>query len=350
MSGRIRALCRDARSWLTLAPIRPKYWRSSFRAARILWFSYGHLKSVRAGRAVDGVGQPIPWYTYPAIDFLRQLDLSEKTVFEYGSGNSTLFWAARAARVVSVEDDERWSERLKNAVPANCTILQEPDLHRYADVIDLYPEGFDIIVVDGPARGGTRLRCARAALNHLKAGGMIILDNSDWLPDSARVLRQGDLLQVDMSGFIPIGDHTQTTSFFFDRQSRFVAKGPRQPLPCVGALGWDWETVTATDGESLEWEGERIYGVVRHEVIDKATPDGPRAFEIAFFDHPHRPPERTRLVLLYDCSKARILWGPYVVEPTTDAVDAEVDRLRAMSWERFCEFARKPDHRRYLLE
>ena len=211
-------------------------------------------------------------------------------------------------------------------------MLQEADLHRYAHAIDSYPEGFETIVVDGPARGGTRLRCARAALTHLKAGGMIILDNSDWLPDSARVLRQADLLQVDMSGFFPIGDHTQTTSFFFDRQSRFAVKGTRQPLPCVGALGWDWETVTATDGAWLEWEGERIYGVVRHEVMDKPTPAGPRTFEIAFFAHPRRRRETTRLVLLYDCSKARILLGPYVVE--TDAADAEVNRLRAMSWRR----------------
>src|SRR5262245_31531933 len=113
MSGSVRRLFRDARSWLALAPVRSRYCRSSFRAAKILWFSYGHLKSVRAGRSVDAAGRPIPWYTYPAIEYLRQLDLSEKTVFEYGSGNSTLFWAECAARVVTVEDDERWSERLE---------------------------------------------------------------------------------------------------------------------------------------------------------------------------------------------------------------------------------------------
>src|SRR5688572_10403591 len=50
-------------------------------------------------------GQPIPWYTYPAIEFIRQLDFSQSTVFEYGSGNSTMFWAASAARVISVEED-----------------------------------------------------------------------------------------------------------------------------------------------------------------------------------------------------------------------------------------------------
>jgi len=346
MWQRIRRLFRNARSRV-LAPIRARGWQSSFKAAKILWFSYGHLRSVRAGSPVDAAGQPIPWYTYPAIDFLSQLDFSGKTVFEYGTGNSTLFWAARAAKVVSVEDDERWSERLKRTVPANCTILQEADLQRYPEVIDSYPEGFDIIVVDGPARGRTRLKCARAALEHLTPGGMIILDNSDWLPDSVRVLRQANLLQVDLSGFIPIGDHTQTTSIFFHRDSSFGVKATR---PSVGGLGWDWETVTPSDGASLEWEDERIYGIVRHETIDKITPVGSRTFEIAFFDKPGRPRHSTRQVLLYDRSKARILLGPYVVEPTTDAVDAEISRLRAMSWDKFREFARHPDRRRYLLE
>jgi hypothetical protein len=235
-------------------------------------------------------------------------------------------------------------------VPANCTVLQEADLAKYVNTIFRYPDGFDIIVVDGPSRGRTRVKCAQAALQQLKPGGMIILDNSDWLPESARLLRDANLLQVDMSGFIPIGDHTQTTSFFFDRQSRFGVKGSRQPLPSIGAVHWDWETVIPTDGRSLDWDGERIYGVVRHEVFDKVTPAGVRRFEIAVFDLPKRPPSSSRQVLLYDQSKARIVFGPYIVAPTTEAVDAEVARLRAMSWDSFLAFARRPDRRRYLLE
>jgi hypothetical protein len=278
------------------------------------------------------------------------LDISEKTVFEYGSGNSTLFWAARASRVVSVEDEERWSAYLRSRLPPNCTILQEADLHRYVDTIRQFPEGFDIIVVDGPARGHTRLKCAHAAVEHLKPGGMIILDNSDWLPQSAQLLRDADLLQVDMSGFFPIGDHTQTTSFFFDRESRFRPRGQRQPLPSIGAVRQDWETVTPTSGAWLDWEGERIYGVLRQEMVEKDTPAGVRQFEVAFLDHPERPRSRSRYVLVYDHASQRILLGPYVIEATSEAVEAEVARFRAMSWEAFREFARRPDCRRYLLE
>lgn len=337
-------------SYLAAAPIRPRCWRNSLAAAKLLCFGYGHLNSVRSRSSVDAAGQPIPWYTYPAIEYLQQLDISDKTVFEYGSGNSTLFWAARACRVVCVEDEERWSTHLRARAPQNCAVLQEADLRRYVEVIGRYPEGFDIIVVDGPIRGHTRLKCARAAVKHLKPGGMIILDNSDWLPQSTQVLRDADLLQVDMSGFIPIGDHTQTTSFFFHRESRFKTRGQRQPLPSIGAVRQDYETVTPTNGEWLDWEGQRIYGVLRQEVFEKETAAGLRRFEVAFFDHPARPRPRSRHVLVYDHAWQRILLGPYVIEPTSEALEAEVARLRAMSWEAFREFARRPDCRHYLLE
>ena len=337
-------------SYLAECPIRPRSWKRSLAAAKLLLFGYGHLKSVHSRSSVDAGGQPIPWFTYPAIEFLQQLDISGKTVFEYGSGNSTLFWAARADRVVSVEDEEHWSNSLIARVPANCTVLQEADLRHYVDAIHQYPEGFDIIVVDGPSRGHTRLKCARAAVEHLKPGGMIILDNSDWLPQSARVLREADLLQVDMSGFIPVGDHTQTTSFFFHRECRFASRSHRQPQPSIGAVHEDWETIPPASGAWLDWEGERIYGVLRQEVLEKDTPDGSRRFEVAVYDHPARPRSRSRQVLVYDHARQRILLGPYVIAPTAEALNAEVARLRDMSWTAFRDFARRPDCRHYLLE
>ena len=56
------------------------------------------------------------------------------------------------------------------------------------------------------------------------------------------------------------GDHTATTSFFFHRETRFVSREERQPLPSVGAVREDWETVIPTSGPQLDWDGERIYG------------------------------------------------------------------------------------------
>ena len=66
---------------------------------------------------VDAAGKPIPWFTYPAIDYIRQLDLSEKTIFEWGAGFSTLFWSSRAKSVISVETDPLWYSFLSRSSP-----------------------------------------------------------------------------------------------------------------------------------------------------------------------------------------------------------------------------------------
>jgi hypothetical protein len=93
---------------LGTALLKPSAWRTSVRAARTLLFNYAHLRSAAQRRPVNPDGEPVPWYTYPAIEYLRQLDFSNAAVFEYGSGHSTLFWSIAARRVVSVVDEDRW--------------------------------------------------------------------------------------------------------------------------------------------------------------------------------------------------------------------------------------------------
>ena len=101
----------------------PGCWLRSFRLYRILTVDYGYLKSAAAMRSVDSAGSPVPWITYPAIEFLKQLDLRDKTVFEYGCGGSTVFWSGVAKRVDSVEDNEAFCREVRAALPANCTAL-----------------------------------------------------------------------------------------------------------------------------------------------------------------------------------------------------------------------------------
>jgi hypothetical protein len=66
------------------ALFNPFTWRATLQVVRTLWFDYAHLRSAVKGQPVNARGEPVPWYTYPAIDYLRQLDFSDKTVFEYG--------------------------------------------------------------------------------------------------------------------------------------------------------------------------------------------------------------------------------------------------------------------------
>ena len=54
-----------------------------------MMFKQGMYRSARIGESVDCHGNPQPWYTYPAIEYLKGRDLSGKDVFEFGSGYST---------------------------------------------------------------------------------------------------------------------------------------------------------------------------------------------------------------------------------------------------------------------
>jgi hypothetical protein len=323
-------------------------WLPSLRAARVLWRDYAHLESVKSQRAVDAAGNPLPWYTYPAIEFLRQLDFSGKTVFEYGSGMSTLFWAGKAKHVVSVEDDEQWCGTLRNLLPANTELIHEPDLAAFPGIISSLGE-FDIIVVDGPARGRTRLKCCHAALSHLRQGGLIILDNSDWLPESAKTLREHGLLEVDMTGFAPICGHVQTTSLFFHRAFAVPPLNGRQPVPGQGARLGDWERpFVPVDGACIECDGEAYRGVTTDRTVTFGTNGSSRSFRlIAYLGGDDR-----RKIAILDLGRDRVLLAGH--EPASDgrahrSVDQELERIASLSHDEFRAFVNRHDNRRYVL-
>jgi len=237
----LAAPVRPALRRLHRSVLMPHTLRKAWRLMRILTVQYGYLRSVATETPLDAALAPQPWYTYPAIEYLKQIDFRDKTVFEYGCGHSTLFWAQRAARVVSVEHNPAWYARVKPQLPATCELRLETDSDAYADSIRTSSEPFDVIVIDGLVTGRTRLKCARAAVQMLRPGGMIVLDNSDWLPESSRFLRESDLIEVDMTGFAPINDYTCTTSFYFHRGFRFEPLADRQPVAGVGAHAYNWE-------------------------------------------------------------------------------------------------------------
>jgi hypothetical protein len=241
--GRTKLVAPLRPTWRRLRRSRPmpSPWLKAWRLFQILSFQYGYLRSAASETPLNAQLEPNPWYTYPALEYLKQLDFSDKTVFEYGSGHSTLFWSARAKRVVSVEHDPRWYELVSSRLPPNCTLIHRPESDAYAAAIREFPEAFDVIVIDGLVTGRTRLKCARAAVDRLSEGGMIILDNSDWLPESSRVLRESGLIEVDMTGFAPMNDYSCTTSFYLHRAFDFKSLTDRQPVPGIGAQPYNWE-------------------------------------------------------------------------------------------------------------
>jgi hypothetical protein len=196
--------------------------------ALTLHHTYGFGRSARSGLPLDASGAPLPWYTYPAIEYLSQVDFAGRRVFEYGAGNSTLFWQARGARVAGVESDPAWHAKLSRQDPAPRILLRERR-EEYVRSIEEAEGPFDVVAIDGRWRHD----CAKAAPAQLAPGGAIVLDNSDLHPRSARALREAGFLQVDFSGFGPVNPYTWTTSLFL-RADCSLQRGLRDPKPLGG--------------------------------------------------------------------------------------------------------------------
>lgn len=140
----------------------------------------------------------VPWWTFRASDevaaFLAKNP--EARVFEWGSGASTAWLSRRAGSVTSVEHDGSWAEIVRPVLPGNAAVrVIEPrpatgddgeelsekpgfeglDFGDYVQAVDDVDDRFDLIVVDGRARGA----CFRHAIGRLAPGGVLVFDNVD---------------------------------------------------------------------------------------------------------------------------------------------------------------------------
>tara|TARA_B100001248_G_C27378060_1_gene455414 strand:- start:931 stop:1638 length:708 start_codon:yes stop_codon:yes gene_type:complete len=178
---------------------------------------YGYLETAKRKSSVDKNLKPIPWYTYPTIEYLMQLDLRGKKIFEWGGGNSTLYFQDRVKSIKSIESNKNWYEYLKSNISSNCELIFS-DKKNYVKQIATKKIKYDIIIIDGILRED----CARVAYEYLEDTGFIILDNSDWYPSICKkFVSKYNLIQIDMHGFGPINSYSWTTSIFMNRKFDF---------------------------------------------------------------------------------------------------------------------------------
>lgn len=136
-----------------------------------------------------------PWLPYLAIDYLGSILKPAMTVFEYGSGGSTLFFAGRVNRVISVEHDPEWYGKINALSNVDKFLVGYTDdligndkskpghytsgpylknFRNYVSFIDRF-ENLDLIFIDGRSRAA----CLKHARQKIKPGGWIVLDNSE---------------------------------------------------------------------------------------------------------------------------------------------------------------------------
>ncbi len=199
--------------------------------AHILEDEYGLRQSIRGNRPIDAAGDPVPLYTYPATHYLDGLDWSWSDVFEFGAGYSTVWWGGRARSVTAVDTDVNWAEAIQSRVPSDVTVtgVAEADLPQ---ALDKMSRGFDVIAIDCAAN---RYDAAEVAVRHLNPGGAILLDNSEWYYNTAGLLRDAGLIEIDFPGFKPTEFYASVTSLFLRPDFRPRPRRlPHPPYPIGG--------------------------------------------------------------------------------------------------------------------
>ena len=195
---------------------------------------------------------PYPWFTFSAISYLQEILKRETKVFEYGAGNSTLFFNNNVDECYSVDHNYSWVNHVLNANPKakisfcgeNETPLQsgvrlienfknenfELPIHpdrshniehgllniefaNYASQLTKWDKGYyDLIIVDGMARSLS----GYIAAHMISDEGYIVLDNSDrWQYNSLQqyLIDQG-FGRLDFHGMGAVNEWPWCTSFF----------------------------------------------------------------------------------------------------------------------------------------
>ena len=206
--------------------LRLNRWTSSLLEAYFFSIKYlkqkGWFESRYLHQPLDKDRNPIPWLTYSSIHFISQkLNLRPMRVFEYGSGNSTLWFSSRVERIISIENDVDFYNKMLKKVSDISNISYELKMlnDNYSSKILEYENEFDILIIDGRER----VQCAKNCIKSLKKDGIIIFDNSDRLKyqEAYDFLEKNQFKKLEFKGVGPIGHIEWKTTIYYREDNCF---------------------------------------------------------------------------------------------------------------------------------
>lgn len=183
----------------------------------------GWERSIKEGICIDKDGDILPWYNYSVINFLKKKLNHETSVFEFGCGYSTLFFAQRSSFVRSVEIDVFWADKIKIiAAELNISNIEIQILtgeKSMEDSIDEFGQKFDLIIVDSVNRNN----CIISAYHNLSKNGIIILDNSERenYRQSFDFLTNRGFKYIEFVGIGPMRYKESSTALFYREENIF---------------------------------------------------------------------------------------------------------------------------------
>ena len=179
----------------------------------------GYIKSLEEGYPCKLNGDPIPWMNYNVVSFLESRLTKDMSLFEYGSGYSTLFYSNLVREVTSVETNVDWYNKMKKLIINNVHLiyLDLKENREYCEYISMANKKYDIIVIDGRDRN----RCTENAINSLSEKGVIIFDDTSHADYAAgvKILVNHGFHKLDFEGLKAGGFGLDRTSVFYKKNN-----------------------------------------------------------------------------------------------------------------------------------
>ncbi|MEP2024445.1 MAG: hypothetical protein ABJH98_13635 [Reichenbachiella sp.] len=176
-----------------------------------------YLKSQSEKKPVDANGNPIPWMNYAILDFFSERLNADLSLFEYGSGFSTQYFASKLKTVKSIEYDQIWYQKVRKEIAhlENAEVKYYELDRNYANAILTEGEEilYQLILIDGRHR----VACAKNACAQLTSDGVLILDDSDrkGYKEVFEYYKKQDFRHLTFSGIKPTSFRKHSTTIFY---------------------------------------------------------------------------------------------------------------------------------------
>jgi len=144
----------------------------------------------------------------------------DKTILEFGAGYSTIFFSKYFENVCSFESNLEWITKIETLSMhggidnIKLNLLNHDVIHQN-HFIELIKSA-DYFLVDTAPNSISRYYLTLLIHNHKKENSIIVLDNSEWVPDAYEFLRE-NYYCIDFPYERENGVKTETSVFFQKR-------------------------------------------------------------------------------------------------------------------------------------
>tara|TARA_R110000764_G_scaffold78222_1_gene156082 strand:+ start:10 stop:516 length:507 start_codon:yes stop_codon:yes gene_type:complete len=162
-----------------------------------------------------------PLLTLAFLKYFNNLKNINKTYLEIGSGKSTIYFSHKFKKVISLENNKEWFDKINKMKPGNVDLI----LFNKDNINDLLTKELDkkpdYIMVDNDPKYIQRIDIVKLIYANKKNDCVIILDNGTWNKEAFSFLRERYYC-MDFPGINTKLQNTVTSIFFTETNSKYI--------------------------------------------------------------------------------------------------------------------------------